>query len=122
MTMDYTKPKKIQEYAFYMEYSDWDYAYAIEHMKKRFVPLAGACSVVRNGNFVGRNYDYYYDELAGFAVLCRRGHGRHQSIGNCTSWAPLTNAFAETGADDDAYRTLPFAMLDGVNDAGVFVR
>ncbi|MBQ9423118.1 MAG: hypothetical protein IJU32_06025, partial [Pyramidobacter sp.] len=45
----YTAPKKLADYLYYMEYSD----YAVDLTTGEEVKTGFACSAVRNGNFYG---------------------------------------------------------------------
>ena len=51
----------------------------------------GSCSVVRNGNFVGRNFDYFFNNVPDFIVRMNAKEGRYASIG-----VAQTSLFKET--------------------------
>ncbi len=73
----FTAPKKLADYLYYMEYSDYvpDLATG-EQVKTGF-----ACSSVRNGNFYGRNLDLDYADVPEFAIKVAAKEGRYASNG-----------------------------------------
>ena len=84
---------------------------------------AFSCSACRNGNFVGRNYDWTYDDNIEFVIQVSQTEGRHASIGvaGCHSLLDLSAENVASGKDLPDYAYLPFFTLDGINDAGVYV-
>lgn len=111
--------KKIAPYLYEVNYSDWDYSIGADDYEK-YHNMNGSCSVVRNGNYVGRNFDWYYSEDAYFIINCKATKDRHSSIGVAGNISLLTDEVAGSGVYNPAYRYLPFHTLDGVNDCGVF--
>ena len=73
----FTTPKKLADYLYYMEYTDYvpDLATG-EQVKTGF-----ACSSVRNGNFYGRNLDLDYADVPEFAIKVAAKEGHYASIG-----------------------------------------
>lgn len=84
---------KLDDYLYTYEasFSDLSYKDAIKYFEENFhnrenvlttttIPY-GACSSVRNGNFYGRNYDWYYNKNTTFVVHNRSRQGRYESIG-----------------------------------------
>lgn len=81
----------------------------------------GSCSVVRNGNFVGRNFDYFYNNVPDFIVRMNAKEGRYASIG-----VAQTSLFKEADLLSGNYnkeymKLIPNVMMDGINEKGVFV-
>lgn len=109
--------KKIDDYLYSAEYDDYDYGYASDRMAMLFA--AGGCAAVRNGDFRGRNYDWTFDEQAYFVIKTPAKNGRHAVLGMAGTIAQLTAESVSSGKWMDEYMSLPFATLDGVNDAGV---
>lgn len=101
--------QKAELYLGYMEVDNIDYDYATQYLLNHFNPdiSSGACSAIRNGNFVGRNYDLKYDE--NYTVIIQRNpvNGYYSNVG-CSS----------TVIQDK--RAIPFCMLDGINEHHVF--
>lgn len=115
------KLSKVTDYFYEVYYDDYDYAFAEEYNRKTNNPNLGACSSVRNGNFHGRNYDWYYDENVEFIVHTSAKDGRHASVGVATMVPGTSTDFVDSGLYTDGYKILPFRVVDGINDAGVAV-
>lgn len=81
-------------------------------------PMANAgCSAVQNGNYRGRNYDWYYDDT----YLCVvhsdvTDNRKHASVGV----ADLSFITDKDGNID--IPKIPFKVIDGINDAGVCIQ
>ena len=112
---------KVTDYLYEVFYDDFDYAFAENFNRKNNNLHLGACSSVRNGNFHGRNYDWFYDENVEFIVHTSAKNGRHASVGIATMVPGVTVKFADSGLYTDGYKILPFRVVDGINDAGVAV-
>ena len=82
------------------------------------VPVAGYCSAVHNGNFVGRNFDYFVNDMPTFVVHVAGIEGeRFASVG--IGSAQLHNDdVAEYTAE---YSLPPLGMFDGINENGVVI-
>jgi len=65
--------------------------------------------------------DWNYDEKVSFMIRIPAIEGKHASIGVADCVNKLTKANVESGKELDAYNYLPFATVDGINDAGVYV-
>lgn len=113
------RPVSICPYLHEIRYANIDYAKGSEYFR-RYKPSPAGCSVVARGNIVGRDYDWNYDETAGFVVHTEATKGRHPVVGIASGTKGLTDAFARSGADSPDYDVLPFLLLDGVNDCGLF--
>ncbi len=109
----FTAPKKLADYLYYMEYTDYvpDLATG-EQVKTGF-----ACSSVRNGNFYGRNLDLDYADVPEFAIKVAEKEGRYASIGMA---ADLTLKSHEVDRISEArLLALPNMTFDGINENGV---
>lgn len=112
---------KLDEYLYEIKYTVLDYDFAKAYFRSHYVPVQGGCSVVRKGNQIGRNLDWYYDHEAEFIVETAAGMGRYASKGFAGTISELTNtAVEEDGILDDIAKVLPFRMLDGLNEKGVY--
>lgn len=110
------------DYVCVLDYDNIDYDYAYDYFQNHFAPdfIGGACSDVRNGNYFGRNYDFFYDrEVAGVVRVPRRGD-LLESITVCASLVSFTDDVIRSGKYNDAYKILPFFALDGINENHVF--
>ena len=106
-------------YLFEVNYDYIDYKFADEFFKRNNTPLWGSCSSCRNGNFYGRNFDWFFNEDAEFVVRVPSINGRAASVGVTFKYG-FTAEEAAKKIIDDNYKILPFYTLDGVNEYGVF--
>ena len=81
---------------------------------------AFACSAVRKGNFLGRNFDYLLDDVPTFIVRMDAAKGRLASVGVSQQWEMHEDGVTN-GQYTAAYGRVPLMMLDGVNECGVAV-
>lgn len=120
-TRTVNRPRKLADYFYEYNVQSLDYAYAREYFEGLNPDASiGLCSSVRSGNFYGRNYDWYYNANAGVLVRTKAASDRHAVMGVAGGLTGFTKALVDSGVDSELYRILPFYLLDGVNDAGVF--
>lgn len=119
--MDSLKISKLEDFAYFCDYSNFDYKYEDfeSYLKTRQFPNGSHCSSVFSNGFYGRNYDWYYDWGAEFVIQVSPSLKRHGSIGVVAWNSKMTESFVQSGVWDDAYNILPFYTLDGTNDAHV---
>lgn len=103
-----------------VRYTALDYSFAQDYFKTHYSPIVGGCSVVRKGNKIARNLDWYYDNEVEFIIETDASLGRHASKGIAATIAGLTKDVVKMGIRGDMARVLPFRMTDGMNDAGVY--
>ena len=118
-----TLPPFLHEVRFKEEYdSPVDGPYAVEPEN---LP-AFSCTAVRNGNFYGRNFDYYLSDIPSFVVRMPSRHdsdpkkNRLASIG-VASQDPIREDGVTNGQYTASYDTLPEVMYDGINECGVIM-
>lgn len=118
----------ITDYLYGVEYDDYDFDLCIKEYDKRMHPRLGGCSEVRNGNFIGRNLDWYIntDASAIIKVNAKSGTGfgdtRYASLGVVGCSVPFSNEVASSGEwNERAYTFLPFSTTDGINEKGLYV-
>lgn len=114
--MTYTL-NKLDTYLYEIEFASYDYERAREYYSNADI-LPSACSAVRKRNLYGRNFDYPFSNLVEFVVHAEP-KGKHKSIGIASSIPELTRSVLESGEFIDAFDIIPFATVDGMNDAGV---
>lgn len=120
MSIYYKSIEKIKPYLYDIYYSELDYDFAYEYFKNQEDPInEGGCSSIRNGNFLGRNFDWLYDNEAEFIVHVPKIGNRYSSIGMAGGFTDLTDAFVQSGTESELYKVLPFHMYDGINSCGV---
>lgn len=77
------------------------------------------CTAVRNGNFYGRNLDFFISEVAEFVVHTTAKEGRHASVGVSRLYQ-FTDEDIAKGLTKEQIGLIPWGMFDGINDAGLF--
>lgn len=80
----------------------------------------GACSVVRNGNYIGRNYDYTYNDLPEFVTYVKAKQGRYASLSIACDFSIHEKDLIDGKISDDALSKIPNFTLDGINEKGVY--
>lgn len=118
----YALLEKVQDYLYRVVYNNIDYQYANMWFKEHYDPnevSVGHCASIRNGNFYGRNLDWYYSNLVDFMIQVPRQKDRYASIGVAGNIAKLTEDFVSSREYDDMYKLLPFMTMDGINEHGV---
>ena len=103
-----------------INYNFIDYNYANAYYKQTYTLNEFACSSIRKGNFWGRNFDWYYNNDVDFVVRVPAIFGRHSSIAVSGGMKEMSKYFVESGKYSTMYKIVPFNILDGINDAGVF--
>lgn len=116
------RPRKVADYLYEMNLASIDYDYARDYFAHRD-PVAGAsgCSCFKSGDFFGSNYDWYYNNDVEFLVRTEAKGGRHAAMG-MASLPGMSRELVESGDPSDLYKIMPFYLVDGVNDAGVFAK
>lgn len=110
-----------QGYLYEIEYAGYSYEDALLwDFNKPNQPLSGGCSTFRVGNFIGRNFDWYFDKNVEFLVKSSN-RGCHEVLG-ISAGLSITKEDMDKKRDlGDLYRIIPFYLVDGINDAGLVV-
>lgn len=111
---------KIKSFLYTMVYDTLDYDFAKQYIDEKYDHYNAGCSTISKGNFVGRNFDWYYDNEASFVVRTSRSQGRYASVGVASGIKELTEEFANSNAGSSLYKVLPFLMEDGINEYSVY--
>ncbi len=98
---------------------DFDVAEA-QKLAAKFKAHLGGCSAVSIGNQRGRNLDWVYANGVECVVRATKKDNRHASIG-IASLVVVPEGEAGDGQYHEGYELLPWATVDGINDAGVCV-
>lgn len=112
--------RKLTDLLYRVKFSALDYDFANKYFKSHYAPVVGGCSVVRKGNKIGRNLDWYYNNEVEFIVETDASLGRHAVRGFAGTISALTKDKVARGVNGEQAKILPFRMTDGVNDAGVY--
>lgn len=117
ITSSWSDPKRLGEFLYETTFTDYDYAKGAAFMEKYYAPQ-GACSSLRNGNFVGYNYDGPYDYVREVVIHTSAVYGRHATVGVAASINTVPNNPLIIPVNG-YFKYLPFCTLDGMNDAGL---
>lgn len=79
-----------------------------------------ACSSVRNGGFVGRNFDYFMNQCPSFVIHTTAKKDRYATIG-VGRLAKVNSEKVEAGLPQEKLDLLPWFLLDGINEKGLVV-
>lgn len=116
LSTPWSDPKRMDEFLYECTFHEYDYAKGDAFMKKNYAP-AGACSAVRNGEFMGHNYDGQYDWVRETIVHTPAEQGRHATVG-VTASINLVPENPVIIPVNGYFKYAPFCTLDGINDAG----
>lgn len=117
----HTEPVKLTDYLYEISYSDYSPQMSEKYTRTMDnILLGGACTVVRNGKIAARNYDYLYSDMAEFVIRVSAKPDRYASIGVAASLFELTAERAESDPYSVYFDILPYVIVDGINEKGVF--
>lgn len=77
------------------------------------------CTAVRNGNYYGRNLDFFVSEAAEIIIHTTAKADRHASVG-VGRLDTKTDGEIAKGLTAEEMAILPWGMFDGINDAGFY--
>lgn len=117
----YYNKNKVEDFLYEITYGNIDYEYAYRY----FNPiLKGGCSSIRNGNYFGRNFDWLYNNQVQFVVHTPSSLEHNGVIGIS---GIIPNIEKDNVDNDDIiiegvdmFKLVPFYLLDGINDKGLF--
>lgn len=117
-TDGHSELKKVSDMLYEVTYSD----YSTEAPNSSYLDIAGdlACSSVRNGDFHGRNFDYFANQCPTIVVRTTAKEGRYATIG-VARLAKTNEAMIDSGQLKDKMGLLPWAMFDGMNEKGLVI-
>lgn len=115
----YDTLERLAGYLYKITYGALDYDYARAYFEAHAPVVAGSCSAIGSEHFLGRNYDWKNNYDASFVVITPAGQGRHLVYGMAGGLDSLTVDIVDSRAYAEAYKILPFYLLDGKNDAGL---
>ncbi|MDO4489064.1 MAG: carcinine hydrolase/isopenicillin-N N-acyltransferase family protein [Eubacteriales bacterium] len=115
--------KKVADYVYEVTYYEYE-----EYMEaaKNFLAtsdkksLESACSSIQSGMVRGRNYDWKYDNAPAIVIHVPATKTRHASLG-VLSGGSVTPEILDSGEEMPIFQLLPYATLDGINDAGLTI-
>lgn len=113
--------KKIGNNIYETTVSNYDYDYLLTQRYTNIDYLNGGCSAIRKGNYVGRNFDFVYGDIATLIVRTPHTNDRLATIAVTSGFFWFTNDAINKGIDDSKTKILPLCVLDGINEKGVMV-
>ena len=116
---DFGKPVKVADMLYEVTYDE--YSSEIPDSSAS-VEMSGdmACSSVRNGGFVGRNFDYFMNQCPTFVIRTTAKENRYATIG-VGRLAKITSKTVESGLPEEKLDLLPWFLLDGMNEKGLVI-
>lgn len=112
----FTKRDMYNDYLYYLEMDNTlDYNYAYTYFKKFKMTSTYGCTSFRKGNFFVRNFDWYYNSQVEF-IIKLKPKNKYSTLG-VVSYPAITRDIVN---DFTNYKILPFFLLDGINEKGVF--
>ena len=117
------KLKRINDYLFEVTNNDFYTRYYFNpySVGDEFMGLKewhGVCAGVRNGDFIGRNFDWECSETPEFIVHIPADGDRHASVGICNS-NMVKHAPTEDWLSQMLVNDISNNCFDGINDCGV---
>lgn len=126
ITPKYIGKQKVEDYLYEIYYGFLDYPYALDYFQTDYDGVvSGGCSALRNGNYFGRNFDWKYDKEVQLIVQTPSTvDGRHAVIGISGIIPGVTSSSIDQDEIEvgtrEMFRLVPFFLLDGINDKGLF--
>lgn len=115
--------KQIVPYLHYIEFDNYNEVQNNYNPKSSDYDLDGfGCSCVRNGDFFGRNLDYYYNETPYFITRVNNNGKHFASIGVCYNKSLLEDDIVKEEKSrhyDHDLDSIPNRTTDGINENGV---
>ena len=130
---DYYKVEKLQERTATVLWNPEDFefengnAYYLNHYAEleaaKKSAEGAACTSWRNGQFHGRNLDWYQADYGCLIIqMPKGGNVKHANVGLLNSSTTVTKQYIDEGIISDTDKKyLPCVIVDGINDAGVAI-
>lgn len=114
--------KKIEDHLYEISYDSIDYASADKVFADGEAEIGAAgCSSVRNCNYYGRNLDWFFDDCVEVVVHTKANNDRLATLGVVGAVSAINKTSIDDGSIRDKLDIIPFAVVDGVNEKGVFI-
>lgn len=111
------QPVKIADYLW--EVTVDEYSSEVPNHLEKEMGAEFNCTAVRNGNYYGRNLDFFVSEVAELVIHTPAKDGRHAVVGVGRLFTKTDEDIAK-GLSAQDMAVLPWGMMDGINDAGLF--
>lgn len=117
----YYDKSKVEDYLYEITYGNIDYDYAYKNIMS---DALGGCSSIRNGKWFGRNFDWLYNHQVQFVVHTPSSLDHYAVLGVSGIVPNILQSNVENDIiiyeGVDMFKLLPFYLLDGINEKGVF--
>lgn len=115
--------KKLDKYLYEYFCENYCYEEANDFIRKAESENYGfdfpACSTIRSGNYMGRNFDFFYGKMLDIIVKVPRTTKHFASVGVSCPLTFITTDNIDCCIDDDVRNFIPFCTWDGINENGV---
>lgn len=112
----YGMPRKVAPFLYEIHYDDYTPNPTVELAGGT---IASGCSAVRNGNFYGRNLDFYYNNMPQFVVHIAAKPGRYASLAVCGCPDFSDQELFACSTETFFMERIPNFVYDGINEKGV---
>lgn len=117
----YDKIEYIKDYLYEAHYTNLDYDNAFKYfITQQNNENINACSTIRKDKWVGRNYDWTYDEIAEFIVKTPHNNDKYATLG-VANVPGITDSLVNSDIDSPLYKIIPFRIVDGINEYGLTI-
>lgn len=117
----YDEYRKVAENLYEVTCNEYDYDYLFEDGYGNIDFLSGGCSAIKEGTYLGRNFDFVAGDASEIVVKTPAGKDRYASVGMVGGLLWLSSDFVESGLNEDAKQLIPLLLLDGINEKGLAV-
>lgn len=118
----YSNKRKIEDFLYEIQYGNIDYEYAKQYYLDTQL---GGCSAIRKNNEFGRNFDWIYNNDVQFVVHTPTTLSRNAVLGVSSIIPGITKNTVDQDniivGGVDMFKLLPFYLVDGINEKGLFV-
>ena len=114
--------KKVANQLYEVTYDDYqsDYDFTNLYNKGYSNLTAGACSAIKVGNYLGRNFDFIAGDAAEIVVRTTSKENRYATVGMFGAMLWLNSEMIDSGIkDEDIKEFIAHFILDGINEKGV---
>ncbi|WP_407441753.1 carcinine hydrolase/isopenicillin-N N-acyltransferase family protein [Fibrobacter sp.] len=113
--------KKLDDYLYQVEYDDYNFDSIANVINESFAPPKAACSQVRKGNFIARNFDWYINQDATAILRVKGNSERFASVGVSGAYPLFKQVNGKLDTAENDLGQMMFYTVDGINEKGVYV-
>ncbi|MBQ0038619.1 MAG: linear amide C-N hydrolase [Clostridiales bacterium] len=119
-TEKFDEYRKVADNLYEVTCDTYDYDYLFEDGYGNMEYYTG-CSAIKEGNYLGRNFDFVAGDAAEIVVKTTAKKDRYATVGMVGGLMWLDSDFMESGLDEDAKKLIPLVLLDGINEKGLAI-